>query len=254
VNQDNDAITYKIWGADDVVYGPVELPTLVEWIQDERVEANTWIYTEQQDVWQKAGKVPDLSIIFNRRARLATGSGGIGLAQHRENTPLVEGIKPGMLRRVKILAEMNDQQLGRFVQFMEVQQVQQFKEVVKQGDHGDAMFLVLEGEVRVRLMIAGKETTLATLSAGEFFGEFSLFDQGPRSADVVANNDCVLLKVSADKFMKLTAEVPELATPFLLAICKTLAGRMRADNKRYKDTINFARASGGMAAPNRCPK
>lgn len=239
MNQDNDAITYKIWGADDVVYGPVELPTLIEWVQDERVEANTWIFTEQQDTWQKAAKVPELSIIFNRRSRLA----GAGPGQPRETTPLVEGIKPGMLRRVKILSEMNDQQLGRFVQFMEVQQVQQFKEIVKQGDHGDAMFLVLEGEVRVRLMIAGKETTLATLSAGEFFGEFSLFDQGPRSADVVANNDCVLLKVSADKFVKLTADVPELATPFLLAICKTLAGRMRADNKRYKDTINFARAT-----------
>jgi hypothetical protein len=236
--QDNEAVTYKIWGADDVVYGPVELPMLVEWVQDERVEANTWIYCMAQDTWAKAAKVQELAILFNRRAARMAG------AQTQEATPLVAGIKPGMLRRVKILADMNDQQLGRFVQFMEVQQVPQFREIVKQGEHGDSMFLVLEGEVRARLMISGKETTLMTLGAGEFFGEMSLFDQQPRSADVVANKDCVLLKVSADKFEKLVKEQPDLATPFLVAICRSVAGRLRGSNKKLKDTLNFGRAAG----------
>lgn len=221
------------------MYGPVELPTLVEWIRDERVEANTWVYSEQTDSWNKASNVPDLGMFFRGRnpsaARAVTADAG--------PTPLVQGIRPGMLRRVKILAEMNDQQLGRFVQFMEVKQMRQFNEVVRQGEHGDAMFLILEGEVRVRLMIAQKETTLTTLSAGEFFGEMTLFDQGPRSADVVANNDTTLLKISHAAFTKLIADAPDLATPFLLGVCRTLTARMRADNKRYRDTINFARAS-----------
>lgn len=238
--QDNDAVLFKIWGADDVVYGPVELPMLIEWIQDERVEADTWIYSLAQDTWAKAAKVPELGIIFNRRVARAAGGGS------QESAPLVAGIKPGMMRRVKILAEMNDQQLGRFVQFMEVQQVQQFREVVKQGEQGDSMFMVLEGEVRVRLMISGKETTLTTLGAGEFFGEMSLFDQQPRSADVVANKDCVLLKVSLDKFEKLSKEQPDLASPFLVGICRTVANRMRGSNKKLKDTLNFGRAAGGM--------
>jgi hypothetical protein len=236
--QDNEAVTYKIWGADDVVYGPVELPMLVEWVQDERVEANTWIYSVAQDTWAKAAKVQELAILFNRRSARMGG----GTAQ--ESTPLVAGIKPGMLRRVKILADMSDQQLGRFVQFMEVQQVPQFREIVKTGEQGDSMFLVLEGEVRARLMISGKETTLMTLGAGEFFGEMSLFDQQPRSADVVANKDCVLLKVAADKFEKLVKDQPDLATPFLVAICRSVAGRLRGSNKKLKDTLNFGRAAG----------
>ncbi|HEY1171792.1 MAG TPA: cyclic nucleotide-binding domain-containing protein [Verrucomicrobiae bacterium] len=238
MNSPETGVGFKIWAADDVVYGPVELPTLVEWIRDERVEANTWVYSEQTDTWSKASNVPDLGMFFRGRAvgtaRAVSADGP---------TPLVQGIRPGMLRRVKILAEMNDQQLGRFVQFMEVKQVRQFNDVVKQGEHGDAMFLILEGEVRVRLMIAQKETTLTTLSAGEFFGEMTLFDQGPRSADVVANNESTLLKISHSAFVKLIADAPDLATPFLLGICRTLTARMRADNKRYRDTINFARAS-----------
>ncbi|MEW6304571.1 MAG: cyclic nucleotide-binding domain-containing protein [Verrucomicrobiota bacterium] len=245
MNTADDSIGFRIWGADDVVYGPVELPTLVDWVREERVEANTWIFSEASDSWTKASKLPELSIVFRKRTP------GAGPGRQQENTPLVKGIQPGMLRRVKILSEFNEQQLGRFVQFMEVQQVRQFSEIVKKGDHGDSMFLVLEGEVRVRVMNAGRETTLVTLPAGEFFGEMTLFDQGPRSADVVANNDTTLLKISAEKFQKLITEVPDLATPFLVAITKTLTARIRADNKRYQDSMNFGRAATSLA--KMCP-
>ena len=156
----------------------------------------------------------------------------------------IAGLKPGSLRRVKILAEMSDDQLERFVTFMEVEAVKQWTELVKQGQHGDAMYFVLEGEWRVRMMIAGKETILETLSAGEFFGEISLFDHGPRSADVIANTDSVLLKISAKKFQKLISDAPDLAAPFLVAMGKTRTARIRADNKRYRAPVTFARTAG----------
>jgi hypothetical protein len=235
----NDAVVgYKIWGVDNVVYGPVELPVLVEWIREERVMADTWIYSERDESWKKAAQTQELQMFFRRRTQApASANNGTQFA------PLIPGVKPGALRRVKILADMDDQQLGRFAQMMEVQNVRQWTEVVRQGTPGDAMYLVLEGEVRVRLMIGQKESILATLSAGEFFGETSLFDHGPRSADVVANKDSVVLKISADNFQRLVTESPDLATPFLLAIAKTLAARIRADNKRFRDQITFARAA-----------
>jgi len=138
---------------------------------------------------------------------------------------------------------MSDEQLGRFAQFMEMHKARQFSEIVRQGDPGDGMYLVLEGEVRVRIMIEEKETMLAVLGAGEFFGEIALFDHGPRSADVLANQDSVLLKISAAAFHKLAAESPDLATPFMLAVGKTLTSRIRADNKRYKDSVSLSRAA-----------
>src|SRR5689334_7948862 len=55
---------YKIWGVDGVIYGPVELPTLVCWIKEERVNANTWIYQEEDDAWHKAGKIQELQMFF----------------------------------------------------------------------------------------------------------------------------------------------------------------------------------------------
>ncbi len=236
----SSGIGFKIWAVDNVVYGPVELPVLVAWVQEERVTAATWIFSEKEDCWHKAAKVPELRMFFQKRTNAPSpaSSGSPG----PEDSLLAE-IKPASLRRVRIFAELSDSQLERFMQFMETLPVRQWTEVVKQGQHGDAMYLVLEGELRVRMMIGGKETTLVTLNTGDFFGEISLFDNGPRSADVVANRNTVLLKISSDAFQKLLMEAPDIAAPFLFAMGKTLTARIRADNKRYRDSVNFARTA-----------
>jgi hypothetical protein len=236
---ESQSVQYSIWAADNVVYGPVELPTLVAWVKDERVLADTWIFDGGNDRWRKASQLPELQLFFEKRS--------VSAASPPDEQPTWvnrKKVTPGMLRRVKALSEMTDSQLERFVRFMQAQDVRQWSQIVKQGDTDDGMFLVLEGELRVRLMINGKETILATLGPGECFGEIALFDRGPRSADVLANKDSVLLKVSSEAFDKLRQEAPELATPMLHAISRTLAGRIRADNKRIKDSVNFARTGG----------
>ena len=52
---------FFIWGIDDSPYGPVELPTLVHWIKDERVLlANTWVYARRDSTWQRASDITEL--------------------------------------------------------------------------------------------------------------------------------------------------------------------------------------------------
>lgn len=233
-------IGYRVWGVDRAVYGPVELPALVAWVKEERVTANTWLFSEAADRWSPAGELPELRMFFQPKSASPAAD---PKAPVSAASPMADLCRPGVLRRVKIFADWTDEQLTRFVEFMEVQPVRQWSEIVKQGQHGDAMYLVLEGELRVRMMIAGNETILVTLLTGEFFGEISLFDHGPRSADVVANHDSLLLKISSGAFDRLMKEAPELAAPFLLAVGKTLTARIRADNKRYRDSVNFARAA-----------
>ena len=244
---ESQCVHYNIWAADNVVYGPVELPTLVAWVKDERVLADTWIFDAQNDRWRKAAQLPELQIFFQKESPTASEqaarNAGTAAAGSPAGTDQLK-VTPGMLRRVKALADMSDSQLERFIQFMEPQQARQWAQIVKQGETSQAMYLVLEGELRVRLMINERETILATLGVGECFGEMSLFDRGPRSADVLANKDCVLLKVGSEAFDKLRVEAPELAAPMLHSIARTLAGRIRADNKRIKDSVNFARTGG----------
>lgn len=229
---------YKIWAVDDVVYGPVDLPTLMEWISDERVLASTWVFSQKTDNWHRAGELPELRSVFESFTPVAAGA-------QAQTTHLIAGVKPGHLRRAKILANMSDQQIGRFAQFMEVVHAKQFREIVKKGEPGDSMFCILDGEARVRTYVAGKEKILTTLRYGDFFGDMALFDQGPRAADVIANVDCTLLKISAHSLNRLVNEAPDLATPFLMAIARTLTARIRADNKRFTDMMAMNVAGGG---------
>jgi hypothetical protein len=208
---------FFIWGIDDSPYGPVELPTLVNWIKDERVLADTWVFARRDSTWQRAADISELKMFFGTKfSRPTDGS----------------AMTPGVLRRIKILADLNDAQLSHLSDFMEFQRVAQWATVVRLGEPGDAMYLILEGELRARVMAGDRETIIATFGAGDFFGDIALFDHGPRSADVLANVDSTLLKISSISFERLAKEAPALATPFLQATSRTLASRIRANNKR----------------------
>jgi len=114
--------------------------------------------------------------------------------------------------------------------------------IVKQGDCGNAMYVVLEGELSVRMNTGGLEAELATLGMGDFFGDFAMFDNGPRSASVVANTSCLLLKISVEAFERMSNEATDLATPILRAIAKTLAARIRMGNKHRGEAVKFSHA------------
>ncbi|HEY2084382.1 MAG TPA: cyclic nucleotide-binding domain-containing protein [Verrucomicrobiae bacterium] len=220
---------YFIWGIDDSPYGPVELPTLVNWIKDERVLANTWVYSRRDSNWLRATDIIELKMFFGKKF---------------DRSADASGITPGALRRIKILADLNDAQLSHLSDFMELQRVPQWTPVVRLGEPGDAMYLILEGELRARVMAGDRETILATFGTGDFFGDIALFDHGPRSADVLANVDSILLKISSVSFERLAKEAPALATPFLQATSRTLASRIRADNKRLGQMSQQFSASG----------
>src|SRR4051812_22931960 len=152
---------FFIWGIDDSPYGPVELPTLVNWLKDERVLADTWVFTRRDSKWQRAADITELKMFFGKKfARPAEGA----------------GLTPNSLRRIKILADLNDAQLCHLMDFLEPQNIAQWSLVVKQGDPGDAMFFVLDGELRARVMTGDHETILSTFGPGEFFGDIALFD------------------------------------------------------------------------------
>jgi hypothetical protein len=226
---------FTVWGSDQATYGPVELPTLVAWIKDERVTAETWIYVGQTGAWQKAADVPELQLFFRPRKREAAGSSAANGS--------FAWIGPRALRRVKILGNLSDEQLEQLAQRLEIEKVPQWSVVVHEGEPGDSMFLILEGEFRVRTNIGGRETILATLGTGEFFGDVCVFDKGTRSADVVANTAGVLVKISATALEAIAAQAPELASRLVIAMCRTLSARFRYANKRLADFLRLSQAA-----------
>ena len=147
--------TYKVWAADDVVYGPIDFPLLSQWAREARVTRENWIFTEQTESWSRAADLPELGLFFQQADKLVE-PGTI-------SDPLIPGVPVGTLQSVEIFKDMTDQQRGRFAQCMEVQKFEKFEVIVNEGDPGSgALYIILEGNVRVRKMIGGKENILTT--------------------------------------------------------------------------------------------
>jgi CRP-like cAMP-binding protein len=226
--EENIPVLFHAWGLDSIAYGPVELPVLVNWVREGRVLSNSWVFRDDKSEWIRAAEMTELKLFFKTKAAPGATSAAAS-----------SGIAPGSLRRIKILADMEERQLASLLQYLEVLKLLPHATLFRKGDHGDAMFMVLEGEVRARVLIEGRESTLSTMTAGECFGEIAVIDEGPRSADVVTNAESVLLKISAGALKRLFQEAPALAAPFLLALSKTITARVRTLTKRYEDTIRF---------------
>jgi small-conductance mechanosensitive channel/CRP-like cAMP-binding protein len=78
--------------------------------------------------------------------------------------------------------------------------------IVRQGDAGRSMFIVLDGRVRVTLEPSGQE--VAVIAAGGFFGEMSMLTGDPRTATVSTLDDATLVEVTADRFRELAVTRP----------------------------------------------
>jgi CRP/FNR family cyclic AMP-dependent transcriptional regulator len=99
----------------------------------------------------------------------------------------------------------------------------------QEGDEGSEMYVVLEGRVVISKFIPGAgEEALAILERGDFFGEMSLIDGEPRSADAKAHaGPLTVLALDQGTVREILAMDPHAALEFLQLLCRLVAGRLR---------------------------
>jgi NADH dehydrogenase len=104
--------------------------------------------------------------------------------------------------------------------------------IFRQGEHGDRLYIVVDGEVEVVQETGAGEVVLATLGAGEWFGEMALVDSAPRNATARSVTDVKLLTVNDAAFDTLFRHLPPLRGVFQRMIeermTATIAARTRA--------------------------
>jgi len=99
--------------------------------------------------------------------------------------------------------------------------------IFNQGDPGDAMYIVENGEVRIHLSgNMPQPLSLRSLRPGEFFGELAMFDKQPRSATAVAVADTLLLELKHGAFEAYLSKRPRVA----MTIFRTMSQRLRETN------------------------
>jgi CRP-like cAMP-binding protein len=125
---------------------------------------------------------------------------------------------PSALASVSFFSSLNQRQLKMIAESGKDFSYKSGDTIVEEGTMGVGFYLVLDGKVEVR---KGSKA-LATLSKGQFFGEMSLIDEQPRSADVVAVQPTRCFTISTWVFAALIKQHPELALPMLKELAKRL--------------------------------
>lgn len=142
-----------------------------------------------------------------------------------------------ILQDMSLFAEFTEQEMEAFLGLVESVTAAADSIIVRQDDCGDAMYLILSGKARVVHHRDGKHFDLATLGAGDFFGELALVDDGPRSANVEAIEACALLRIDQGVIRALAGVFPSAAFKLLIAVGRMLVTRMRAGNRKYIDSL-----------------
>jgi CRP/FNR family cyclic AMP-dependent transcriptional regulator len=103
--------------------------------------------------------------------------------------------------------------------------------IVREGDPGDCMFVIQAGEVEVVKTLDGAETRLGTMSAGDFFGEMSLFQKMPRAATVRAVGEARVLTIDKRTLLRRIQEDPLLA----YNLVRTMGDRIRELHEKLRE-------------------
>lgn len=225
---------YRVFGLDRQLYGPVAGEVLREWAGDGRVQRDSWVHRDPGDDWLRAEAVEELASLFPApQPTVETSPVG-----SRDATPVSSksGVPVKVLTRLKLFSGMTPEEMEPFAREMIEQSFRPFTFVVQQGDPGDAMFFLIQGRVGISTRGQVTESFLVSLNIGDTFGEMSLFDPAPRSADVRAENDVVLLKLTATALQSICASAPASANKFLWSVAKLLSARMRAMDRKTAAT------------------
>lgn len=121
-------------------------------------------------------------------------------------------------------------ELGLLATQLSAQRYEANAVIFAEGEPGDTLYVVLEGQVRIsrRIPSLGEEA-LAILSRGGVFGEMALVDEKPRSADAIAHGGgCALLAINRVDLARAAASDPASMLGFFALMCQILCRRLRA--------------------------
>ena len=131
-----------------------------------------------------------------------------------------------LLKSLNLFKDTPENILADLAPLMKEMQYEQGIEIFKEGETGDCMYIIQQGNIRIHK----GNTTLAILKEKEVFGELSLLDADTRSASATADTDCILYKIDQEPFYELMDERPEVAKGFIKILCQ----RLRTMNEKSR--------------------
>ncbi|MCW6037285.1 mechanosensitive ion channel [Spirulina subsalsa FACHB-351] len=199
----------------------------------------------QRDLWLKNPEVLNSIIhplspqVLQKTSSESTGKTGTKSHSVRD-----------LLKQVVYFENLTDIELRQFIEIGYRKRLYPEQVLFKEGDRGDAFYIILSGSVDVVVQKINKH--LATLGEGRFFGELSLLLGIPRTATVIAKTETILFTINDKGFKKLLKDHPEMAEVIIQELAKhqqELSERrqqlrdmgLEEDTEQDKNIVNWIR-------------
>lgn len=145
---------------------------------------------------------------------------GVRLGKDPTSTiPLLRGLRPAQARIVVLMG-----QLQRFGPG---------ETIVRQGDQGNEMYVIIEGRADVVIGAGGERKRVDSVGRGDVFGEMALVRQDERTADVVASEPVEALMVNERFLARIQSRYPRIAAKVFLNLTRILSDRLERANARF---------------------
>ena len=136
-----------------------------------------------------------------------------------------------VLRTVPLFEGLDENDLEAIARVTIKRSIDKDQVIILAEEEGDALFIIIKGQVKVSILSEdGREVILSLLGEGAVFGELSLLDGKPRSANVVATRNTEIYTLRRPDFLQLMYRVPQIA----ISLLAELASRLRRSDRKIE--------------------
>jgi len=143
------------------------------------------------------------------------------------------------LGRTEVFAGLDKSQLKKVAAALDELSLNKDRAIFNEGEEGDSFYIIVKGSVRVvKMGEAKEEEVLAVLERGASFGEMALVEKETRSATVITNEPCIILRMKKDDLEKLLKSDKDLALVIYKNFVQMLSQRLR----KTSESLTFSRS------------
>jgi len=145
---------------------------------------------------------------------------------------------PDLLRGCPLFFEMYDKEIEKLVRNCSVLSFEKGDTIVRDGEEGHQIFVLLEGEALVQKKTAKGLIKIQPLKQGDVFGEMVLVDEKMRSADIVAQVYSYVLEIDYSEIFALFKKEPRIFGLLILNLSRLIARKLKSSNQIILDLQN----------------
>ena len=139
----------------------------------------------------------------------------------------------GLVGRSQFFAEFSREDISILAGYMNVYRVQPGKTLIREGDGGDFMLLIIEGAVDIfKAGMRGEQQHMTNVGPGMTLGEMSMIDGEPRFATCIATEATVFAVLHREDMAKIILDHPSLGSKILVKLVSMLSARLRQTSAR----------------------